>query len=143
MAPLTVTSSAFQDGQPIPVAFTCRGAGDVPPLSWSGVPRGTTSLAVVVRDPDAPRGTFVHWIVYGIPTTVSELRGVPSGAAEGPNSGGGRGWYPPCPPRGTHRYRFTVYALGSPVQPGTEPLLAQIERNAVASGTLTGTVSAR
>jgi Raf kinase inhibitor-like YbhB/YbcL family protein len=143
-SPITVTSPAFEAGGAIPDTFTCRGAGDVPPLAWTGVPAGADSLALVVHDPDAPRGPFLHWVVVGIPASATGMAELPAGAAEGLNSAGRHGWYPPCPPHGTHRYVFTVYALGARVDPGSsEPLLAQIEHRATASGALTGTVSAR
>jgi hypothetical protein len=139
-----VTSSAFGEGGALPEEYTCWGAGRVPPLEWSGVPDGTTSLAVVVHDPDAPRGTFVHWVLYDVPGTLTALTERPKEAREGTNSAGRPGWHPPCPPTGTHRYVFTVYALRSPVEATTtEALLAEIERQSLASGSLTGVVTAR
>lgn len=137
-----VTSPAFREGEPIPARYTCRGA-PVVPLAWSGVPEDARSLAVVVRDPDAPRGTFVHWVVHGIAPTVTALDGPPPGAHETGNDSGGTGWFAPCPPSGTHRYLFTVYALREPVRAEhMRAAVAQIERNALVSGTLMGTVTA-
>ena len=148
MSDLTLTSPAFADGEPIPQRHTCRGKGSVPDLRWSGVPEGADSLALVVSDPDAPRGTFIHWVLYDLAPSVTGLpRGaVPAGAREAANSAGTEGWYPPCPPRGTHRYVFTLYALGSSVAAtrggDTRAVIADIARRAIASATLTGLVAA-
>jgi Raf kinase inhibitor-like YbhB/YbcL family protein len=142
---ITVTSPAFGEGQPVPREYTCRGAGLSPPLTWRGVPDSASSVAVVVTDPDAPRGTFVHWVLYDLPPQDGALEAgtaVP-GTREAANSAGTTGWAPPCPPSGTHRYRFTVSALREPVRGGsTQQVLDAINRATVASGTLTGVVSA-
>ena len=143
---IQVTSSAFSDGEQVPRAYTCQGDGGSPPLAWQGVPAGAASLALVVSDPDAPSGTFVHWVLYDVQASDGAVPagGVPPGAREADNSAGKRGWYPPCPPSGTHHYRFTVYALGSPLTAsGTQALLEEIGDVAVAQGTLTGLVRAR
>jgi Raf kinase inhibitor-like YbhB/YbcL family protein len=109
---LSITSSAISDGGPIPVQFTCSGADQSPPLSWGGVPQGTKSLVLLLEDPDAPSGTFVHWVVYDISPS---LPGFKSGAAEGSagaNSIGKAGYMGPCPPPGNlHHYHFRVFAL--------------------------------
>lgn len=142
---IEVTSPAFSDGEQIPPAFTCKGDGGAPPLAWQGVPAEAASLALVVSDPDAPSGTFVHWVLYDLQASDGALPAdeVPPGAREADNSAGERGWYPPCPPSGTHHYRFTVYALGEPLTEGrTQALLDEIGEVAVAQGTLTGLVSA-
>lgn len=144
-ASISVTSPAFVDGQPIPRQHTCRGAGRPPDLAWRGVPPDASSLALVVSDPDAPKGTFVHWVVYGLPSGDGGLTGaqLPSSARQAENSGGDTGWYPPCPPSGTHRYLFTVYAVDGAVRGrDTQDVLDEIGRRAVASGTLTGRVAA-
>ena len=139
---LSVTSSAFSDGARIPDEFTCRGAGHAPPLAWAGVPPSAAALAVVVVDPDA--GDYYHWVVLDLPASSSALSG-PS-AVEARNSRGSTGWTPPCPPSGTHHYRFTVYALDAPTGvPGggdTAKAVDAIARHAIAHGTLTGGVSA-
>jgi Raf kinase inhibitor-like protein, YbhB/YbcL family len=144
---ITVTSPAFAAGEAIPLDYTCDGAGRIPSLAWSEVPDDTGALALVVDDPDAPSGTFIHWVVLDLP---AETRGLPdgrlpAGTAQALNSGGRVGWYPPCPPRGTHRYRFTVHALsratGVPDGAPLERALAAIRGFAVASGTLEGTYS--
>jgi len=143
---ITVTSPAFGDGGPIPAEYTCRGAGRSPELSWTGVPADAASLALVVSDPDAPGGTFIHWLLYDLPPADGRL---PAGAAPPPdakqadNSGGKPGWYAPCPPSGTHHYAFTVYALNRAVTGrSTQNVLDDIGRAALARGTLTGLVSA-
>src|SRR5215207_10746001 len=111
-APLTLQSSAFAPGAPIPERYTCDGAGDAPPLSWSGVPKRARELTLVVEDPDADR--FVHWTVLRIaPYTMGLDEGhAPAGAVETDNSTGKRGWTPPCPPEDDepHHYVFAVYA---------------------------------
>jgi len=142
---LTVTSSAFADGAPIPQEFTCKGANTSPPLAWSGVPAGARSVALVVDDPDAPSGTYTHWVVYNIDPTQSAIAAgeVPKGASEAMNSGGDVGYTGPCPPSGTHHYRFTVYVLRSPltVPAGGNParVLVAIRGKTTARGTLIGT----
>ena len=142
---ITVTSPAFGDGQPIPEEHTCRGAGVPPELAWRGVPGEARSLALVVSDPDAPSGTFMHWVLYDLPPRDGTLAGgrPPAGAREADNSGRGKGWYPPCPPSGTHRYVFSVYALRDrPGGSATQDILDEIGRTALARGTLTGLVAA-
>lgn len=145
---MSVTSTAFAEGAAIPVEFTCRGGGGFPPVRWAGAPPDTKGFALVVDDPDAPSGTFVHWIVADLPAdaTTVDPGAVPSGAKQADNSSGGAGWTPPCPPSGNHHYRFTVYALTGPsgVDQGAEPDSAQqaIQQHASAYGRLTGTVSA-
>jgi len=142
---MTVTSPAFADGARIPVRYTCKGDNLSPPLKWSAPPAGTSQLALVVDDPDAPGGTFVHWVLTGIPAGQTQLgeNAVPPGAAEGRN-GAGSGYTGPCPPSGpVHHYRFTVYALNrSPgVQADTDPrqAIAAIQAAATAQGRLVGT----
>lgn len=113
----TVTSAAFEDGRQIPERLTCDGAGLSPALSWSGAPMGTEQLALVVDDPDAPGGTFTHWVVWGIdPADGATSEGaVPEAAIEGENDFGETSYGGPCPPSETHRYRFELLALsGSP-----------------------------
>ena len=118
--PFTLRSEAFADGDWIPRRFTCDGEDLSPPLAWSGVPEGTESFAFVVDDPDAPRGTFTHWIVFDIGQEARRLdEGVLPGIAGRmlPNDFGHPRYGGPCPPRGhgPHRYRFTLYALNIPV----------------------------
>lgn len=116
---LTLTVDSLSPGAPLPDLYTCKGAGESPRVSWSGIPEGTKSLALIVDDPDAPAGTFTHWLVYNIPPFPGELaQGQPKSkvlqneAQQGESSTGFRGYYPPCPPIGsTHRYFFHLYAV--------------------------------
>lgn len=111
---LTLESTAFKPNTMIPVAFTCNGANQSPPLNWYNVPEKTQSFALVVNDPDAPDGLWTHWILYNIPATVNKLDAgiVPSdGTVAGQNSWGSIGYRGPCPPLGVHRYSFKLYAM--------------------------------
>ena len=139
---ITVTSAAFPEGGAIPAEFTCSGAGHRPPLAWTGG-EGARSYAIVVVDPDAPGGHFYHWVVLDLPTGTKEVvGGLPEGAHELKNSGGHKGWTAPCPPSGTHHYRFTVYALNKMVNAASlEGAFSTIEKSTIAQGTLTGLVT--
>jgi Raf kinase inhibitor-like YbhB/YbcL family protein len=108
--PMMLTSSAFKEGERIPSKYTCDGADCNPPLHIEGIPSNTKSLALIVDDPDAPVGTWVHWVVFGIPivTDISE-KSLPG--KQGRNDFGRNNWGGPCPPSGTHRYFFKLYAL--------------------------------
>jgi hypothetical protein len=111
---LQVTSEAFKPNAAIPEEYTCEGAETTPPLAWSRTPKGTKSIAILVEDPDAPGGTFTHWLVTGIaPTTTSLAAGakLPEGAVAEKNDKGAEGYAGPCPPNGRHHYAFHVYAL--------------------------------
>lgn len=112
---LSVTSAAFNEGGSIPRKFTCDDKNMSPALAWSGVPEGTQSLALIADDPDAPAGTWVHWVLYDLPAgTLSLPEGVMGLGTEGVNGFGKTGYGGPCPPRGTtHRYFFRVYALNA------------------------------
>lgn len=118
-----IESDVFEAGGPIPGKFSCDGQDVSPPLSWNGLPQGTESLALVMEDPDAPAGNWVHWVIYNIPASLSGLpEGVPAerelanGSLSGLNSWGRNGYGGPCPPRGTHRYFFRLYALDAPLE---------------------------
>lgn len=142
-----LTSTAFDEGQPIPRPFSCHGENVPPPLTWEGVPPGTAELALLLDDPDAPGAEpFVHWIVLGLPasTTGLEPGTLPAAAREGPNNAGGAGYFGPCPPAGpAHRYVFTLFALSesSSVPEGTPPegFRPVLEAVAMAQAQLTGT----
>jgi len=115
---IDLTSSAFEEGGAIAPRYTCDGLGVSPPLSWDSVPNGTQSLALIAEDPDAPSGTFVHWVIYDLPPDTRRLpEDVPNrqtlscGAKQGVNGGGSIGYTGPCLPSGTHRYVFKIYAL--------------------------------
>ena len=111
--PLALTSPAFEHLGAIPARCTCEGEDLSPALAWTGVPTGTRSLALIVDDPDAPRGTWVHWVLWnmGPDTTEIPATSVPGGALQGTNDFGKQGYGGPCPPSGTHRYFFKLYAL--------------------------------
>ena len=110
MAQLTVKSSVFENNTQIPQKYTCDGEEVNPPLTITGIPSGTTTLALVIDDPDAPRGTFDHWVVWNIPPTdLIQEKSIPG--VEGLNSAGEHSYVGMCPPSGTHRYFFKVYAL--------------------------------
>jgi len=110
MKELSVSSSAFENNKLIPSKYTCDGEDVNPPLTIEGVPDGTKSLVLIVDDPDAPMGTFDHWVVWNIPPTSKiEENAVPG--TEGVNDFRKRSYGGPCPPYGTHRYFFKVYAL--------------------------------
>jgi hypothetical protein len=111
---ISVTSPAFQAGQPVPVRFSCRGGDVSPPLSWTGAPARTVAVAVVVDDPDAPNPPFTHWVVTGLAATTTSLAEgeVPAGAVQARNSAGQANYAGMCPPAGQlHHYRFSVHAL--------------------------------
>ncbi len=113
-----LTSTAFAAGQPIPRQYTCDGENVSPPLQWSDPPQGTQSLALNCDDPDAPAGTWVHWVLYNLPAKTRTLAeaipataDLPDGSRHGKNGWGRLGYGGPCPPSGTHRYFFKLYAL--------------------------------
>lgn len=140
---MVLRSPEFSDGQEIPKAFTCDGRGTSPPLRWSAPPKGTRSVALMVTDPNAPGGTFVHWTAWDIPPNRVALADGAKPPVEGANSGGDTGWTPPCPPGGKpHRYVFSVYALRAPLtlSSGASPADVRdvVAREAIARGTLTG-----
>lgn len=108
---MRLTSSAFESEGPVPRRHTCDGQDVSPPLSVADIPEGTESLVLIVDDPDAPGGTWDHWVAYDIPVTSQIEAAVGALGTAGRNSWGGAGYRGPCPPRGTHRYVFTVYAL--------------------------------
>ena len=110
---LHVSSSAFSEGQSIPEKYTCDGQNVSPPLKWTGAPQSARSVAIIAEDPDAPSGTFTHWVLYDLPAKATELsEGSSGGGKEGVNGFKKTGYRGPCPPaNGAHRYFFDVYAL--------------------------------
>lgn len=149
VAALKITSTAFDDGGVIPKTHTCDGPDFSPPLAWNGITTRTQTLALICEDPDAPRGTWVHWVVYNIPATVTNLsEGLPPdrqlsmGATQGRNDFGKIGYGGPCPPKGTHRYIFKLYALDAKleVRPGATKLDLQkaMEGHVIGQGQLVG-----
>ena len=107
---MKLNSPAFENNQLIPSKFTCEGDDINPALIIDGIPEGTKSLALIVDDPDAPIGTWVHWVVFDIPI-ISKIEENSIPGKEGVNSAGRRNYHGPCPPSGTHRYFFKIYAL--------------------------------
>jgi Raf kinase inhibitor-like YbhB/YbcL family protein len=115
---LVVTSQAFKSGEPIPSKYACDGEDVSPPVAWSGAPQQTRSYALIVDDIDAPTGEFTHWVIFNMVAAETSLQGgVPTvgtlsnGAIQGRNGFGKIGYAGPCPPSGTHRYVFHLYAL--------------------------------
>lgn len=145
---LTVSSPAFRNNQPIPARYTCHGEGVNPALRWSGLPAATRAIAVVVDDPDAPSGPYVHWALFNIDPHNTEIAedSLPSGAREALTSAGKTKYDPPCPPAGSgdHHYRFSVYALDAqlPLQDNAAltTTLRTIPQHVIARGRLTGVV---
>lgn len=147
---LKLTSVAFQQGQPIPRQYTCDGINVSPPLEWSGTPKSAKTIAIIADDPDAPAGTWVHWVLYNLPAdNIGVVENVPStetlkaGASQGKNDFGKIGYGGPCPPSGTHRYFFKVYALDSEVPLTAGATKADLEKamagHIVLQGQLMGT----
>ena len=146
---MEVKSTAFQEGAMIPKLYTCDGQDISPALSWSGVPSEAKSLALVMDDPDAPRGTWVHWVLFNIPPDTTSLAenlprtaSLPNGAKHGNNSWSKLGYGGPCPPGGAHRYYFKVYALDVVLALSTGitvgQLLKAMEGHILAEGQLMG-----
>ena len=109
------TSSEISDGEAIPARYTCDGADTPPALAWTGVPQGASELGLVLEDPDAPSGTFTHWLVWGIDPAKGKLTDT-SDVTQGRNDFGGSGYQGPCPPAGqTHHYVFRLLALDEPL----------------------------
>ena len=148
---LSIRSTAFAQGQPIPETYTCDGKGISPPLSWPGAPARTKSFALIMDDPDAPSGTYVHWVIYNIPGAATGLvEAMPKdghlvdGSVQGQNSARRPGYTGPCPPGGTHRYFFKLFALDTTLSldAGTkDSLLSAMQGHILAEGELMGTYS--
>jgi Raf kinase inhibitor-like YbhB/YbcL family protein len=140
---MTVTSQVFSQTEPIPVKYTCHGAGVSPSIHWTGAPTGTKSLALIVDDSSAPITPYIYWIVFDIApeTSGTLIGGVPTGARQADNSKGTDRYDPPCPLNGSHTYRFTVYALNRslPLRNGVSLKTAwtAIAQAAIARGRLT------
>ncbi|HEX9076084.1 MAG TPA: YbhB/YbcL family Raf kinase inhibitor-like protein, partial [Anaerolineae bacterium] len=108
-------SNVFSEGGAIPKKYACDGENVSPPLQWVGAPSGTQSFALIMDDPDAPGGTFTHWVAFDMPGTQTEIAERAPSAGKGAKNGRGQtGYTGPCPPSGTHRYFFTLYALDVP-----------------------------
>jgi len=147
---ITISSTAFQNGQAIPTQFTCDGDDQTPPLSWSDPPSGTKSFALVVDDPDAPSGTFRHWGVYDIPASARSIGGGQQVGREVSNDFGKRGYGGPCPPKGhgPHHYHFKLFALDTDkleIPDGAKVVDVEnaARKQAIAEGELVGTYERR
>ncbi|MCI0437296.1 MAG: YbhB/YbcL family Raf kinase inhibitor-like protein [Gemmatimonadetes bacterium] len=155
---LSITSSSFAHGEAIPARHTCEGDDTSPALEWRGTPEGTRSFALIVDDPDAPdpaapRMTWVHWILYDIPSTATGLPedvqrdALPPGTREGVNDWKRTGWGGPCPPIGRHRYFHKLYALDVMLGPLDRPTKQDVERamqgHILAQAELVGTYQKR
>jgi len=152
MKKIEVTSSAFEHGGKIPSKYTCDGVDISPPLKWDSAPEETKSIAVICDDPDAPMGTWVHWVIYNIPHVVTELpenihqeRLLRNKSKQGINDFRRIGYGGPCPPRGSHRYFFKVYALDTVLELEAgikkEELVRAMEGHILASGEIMGNYS--
>ncbi len=149
---LSITSPVFSNGQPIPAIYTCKGRDTSPALAWGDPPAGTKSFALIMDDPDAPGGTWVHWVIYNIPASALGLtEATPAnaqlvdGSINGKNSWGKLGYGGPCPPSGTHRYFFKLYALDAVLGLSSgvdkQGLLAAMQGHILTQGELMGTFS--
>lgn len=149
---IELSSPAFQAGQSIPPQYTCDGEDISPPLRWGDPPEGTRSFALIMDDPDAPAGTWVHWVVYNLPAEVRELPegasraragefSLPQGALQGKTSFNRTDYGGPCPPSGQHRYFFRLYALDTTLEgntPDKNALLTAMKGHILAQGELMG-----
>jgi Raf kinase inhibitor-like YbhB/YbcL family protein len=151
---LELTSDAFANGQSIPVKYSCKGKNISPTLAWNEPPIGTQSFALILDDPDAPMGTWVHWVLFNIPANTRSLQedlSIPGKNADpnamyiGKNSWGDLRYGGPCPPSGTHRYYFKLYALDTTISllPGAskEQVLKEMQGHVLAQAELMGTFS--
>lgn len=146
----TVTSDDFNANGPIPARFTCDGQSVSPALTWHDAPANAAAFALIVDDPDAPSGTFTHWVLFNLPAGTTSLpRGVPTtdrldnGALQGANGAGGTGYTGPCPPSGTHHYHFTLYALDGTLNLGAgaskQQVLDAMKGHVIAQAEIVGT----
>jgi Raf kinase inhibitor-like YbhB/YbcL family protein len=148
---LQITSTAFAEGQPIPQKYTCQGSDISPPLAWTNIPANVKSFALIMDDPDAPVGTWVHWVLYDLPATATQMpentpksQQLPNGAKQGLNTWPHLGYGGPCPPPGKpHRYFFKLYALDTMLnlKPGVtkKEVEAAMKGHVLAEGQLMGT----
>ncbi len=151
-AALAITSPAFQPNASIPAKYTCQGDDLSPALEWAAPPAGTKSLALILDDPDAPMGTWVHWVVYNLPASArglpenasqgaSKTANLPEGALQGMNSFNRVNYGGPCPPSGEHHYIFHLYALDTVISGDSlnkEALLKAMAGHILAQGELVG-----
>lgn len=144
----SLTSPVFEEGETIPEKYTCKDQNVSPPLSISGVPEQAVGLALVMHDPDAPVGDFLHWTIWSLDTNLTGLdeNAPPDIAREGANDMGSTGYVGPCPPSGQHRYIFDLYALKAPLEPESgasrEAVEEAIDLHKLEHTSLTGLCSA-
>jgi Raf kinase inhibitor-like YbhB/YbcL family protein len=150
IAKISLTSTAFQHGQSIPVEFSCDGTKKSPALQWSEPPVGTKSFALVIDDPDAPNGTFRHWGAYDIPASARSIAAGQRAGTEVNNDGGKPGYTAPCPPKGkgVHHYDFRLFALNvGKLNLGPNAKVIDVEtaasKHAIGEGELIGTFERR
>ena len=142
---LQVSSPAFSNGAAIPTVYTCDGQDVAPPLEWSGIPKQTKSVAVICEDPDAPSGTFTHWVLYDVPASAHGIGEHASIGKAGVNDFGTKGFGGPCPPKrdGAHHYHFHVYALDldslGPAGLSKREAIKAMRGHVLAEGELVGT----
>jgi hypothetical protein len=145
MKDLAIKSSAFEFGKPIPKKYSCDGQDINPPLTIEGISKEAKTLVLIVDDPDAPSGTFDHWIVWNIPASTSKIDENTVPGKEGMNSARQPGYMGPCPPSGTHRYFFKVYALDTELSLGIASKKKDVEKamqgHILAKGELMGLYS--
>lgn len=141
---MKISSPKFGDGEEVPIEYTCEGGNISPPLEFSDIPKESKSLSLIVTDPDAPANPWVHWVVFNIPadTKYSEEGELPKGGVEGIANGGTYGYEGPCPPEGSHRYVFKLYALNKMLDilkdSDRNKVLAAMEGNIVGEAELIG-----
>jgi hypothetical protein len=128
MKELTIKSPSFQHNSPIPKKYSCDGENTNPPLTIEGTPKESKSLALMVDDPDAPSGTFDHWVVWNIPPSTTKIAEHSVPGIEGLNGARQKGFMGPCPPSGTHRYFFKVYALDAELSLGAKSTKRDLEK---------------
>jgi len=142
---MRLSSSAFAPGEAIPARYTCDGPNLSPPLAIADIPEGTVALALIMDDPDAPRGIWDHWVAYDIPVVGTVPEGVRSLGTPGRNTSGHTSYHGPCPPSGVHRYFFRVYALdarlGLPEGAGKRQVLEAMKGHVLAEAALMGRYS--
>jgi Raf kinase inhibitor-like YbhB/YbcL family protein len=146
---ITITSSAFKEGGMIPAKYTCDGQNISPPLKWQQVPQDVKSFALISDDPDAPIGIWIHWVLWnipaeanGLPENIPPTKELPDGSKQGITSTRTNGYHGPCPPSGTHRYYFKIYALDTmldlPQTSAKQDLLEAMKGHILAEGSLMG-----
>lgn len=146
---MKLESPVFENEGDIPRKYTCDGEDVSPPIEWSQVPTNARTLALICDDPDAPQKNFSHWVVFNIPPGsgalpehISAMKELKDGSRQGQNDFGKEGYGGPCPPSGTHRYRFTLYAvdteLAVPASSSTRDVEAALKGHVVETAHLTG-----